>query len=128
MRHDLLADVLYGINNSENVGKTECVVPASSIVKNVLMVMQKAGYIGNFEFMDDGKSGEFKIQLIGKINKSRMIKPRFSVKKNEYEKWESRYLPGLEFGILVVSTPKGVINQKEAIKQKTGGKLLAYVY
>jgi len=128
MRQDLLADVLYAINNAEKNGKRSCVVPASKMVKNVLMVIQKAGYIGNFEFIDDGKSGKFDVELVGKINKSRAVRPRFAIKKDEYEKWESRYLPARELGILIVSTPKGIMSQKEAQEKNLGGRLLGYAY
>ena len=106
MRHDLLSDVLYVINNAEKIGRRTCIVPASSLVKEVLAAVQKAGYIGDFEFMDDGKSGSFRIDLIGRINKSRAIRPRFAVRKDEFEKWESRYLPAKGFGILIISTPR----------------------
>ena len=128
MRHDILSDVLHVINNAEKTGKRTCIVPASSLVKEVLAAIQKAGYIGDFEFLDDGRSGSFRIDLIGRINMSRAIKPRFSVKKDEFEKWESRYLPAKGFGMLVVSTPRGVMSQAEAMEKKTGGRLLAYVY
>jgi small subunit ribosomal protein S8 len=110
------------------MGKRGCVVPASTLVKNVLTVMQKTGYIGEFEFVDDGKSGEFKVSLIGRINKSRVIRPRFAVKKDEFEKWETRYLPAKGFGVLIVSTPKGVMSQKEAEQGGLGGRLLGFVY
>jgi small subunit ribosomal protein S8 len=92
------------------------------------MVIQRSGYIGSFEFIDDRKSGQFTIELVGKINKSRAVRPRFPIKKDEFEKWEARYLPARKFGILIVSTPKGVMSQKEAEEQGTGGRLLAYVY
>ncbi|MEM7819834.1 MAG: 30S ribosomal protein S8 [Candidatus Aenigmatarchaeota archaeon] len=128
MRHDLLSDVLYVINNAEKLGRKSCIVPASKLIKNVLKVMQKSGYIGSFEFIDDGKSGKLQIELIGRINKTRAIRPRFSVKKDEYEKWESRYLPAKDFGILIVSTSKGIMTQKDAIEKGLGGKLLCYVY
>ncbi len=124
----MLSDVLYVINNAGKIGRRMCIVPASSPIKEVLTVIQKAGYIGDFEFLDDSKSGHFKIDLIGRINKSRAIKPRFAVKKDGFEKWENRYLPAKGFGILVVSTPKGIMSQKEAVEQETGGRLLAYVY
>ena len=114
MRHDLLSDVLYVINNAEKIGRRTCIVPASSLVKEVLAAVQKAGW--------------FRIDLIGRINKSRAIRPRFAVKKDEFEKWESRYLPAKGFGILIISTPKGVMNQKEALEKATGGRLLAYIY
>lgn len=128
MRHDLLVDVLHVMTNAERTGKRICTVPASLLVKNVLKVLQKEGYIGRFEFIDDGKSGKFEIELSGRINESRAVKPRFPVKKGEYEKWETRYLPAKDFGLLIVSTPKGVMTQKEAAKMGVGGRLLAYVY
>src|SRR3989338_8934450 len=95
MRQDIVSDMFYVLNIAENVGKSSTIIPASKVVKSVLMVMQKAGYIGSFEFIDDGKSGHFSVELIGKINKSRVIKPRFSVKHNEFERWELRFLPAL---------------------------------
>ncbi len=128
MRHDILPDILYALNNAEKNGKRSCIVPASSTVKNVLMVIQKAGYIGKFEFIDDGKSGKFSVELIGKINKSRGIRPRFALKKSEFKKWETKYLPARDFGVLIVSTPKGIMTQKEAQEKGLGGRLLGYVY
>ena len=128
MRHDIVADLFSSLNNAEKVGKHLCTVPASKLVKNILQVMQKKGYIGNFEFIDNGKSGFFKISLIGRINYSKIIKPRFSVKKNEFEKWEMRYLPGKGFGILILSTPMGVMDQYEAQEKGLGGKLLGFVF
>ncbi len=128
MRHDILSDVLFAINNAEKNGKKSCTVPASKMIKNVLLVMQKTNYIGSFEFIDDGKSGKFSIELIGRINESRAIRPRFAVKSMGYEKWENRYLPAKDFGMLIVSTPKGVMDQKEAMSKGLGGRLLGYVW
>ena len=48
MRQDLLSDVMYVINNAENMGKDTCIVPASRLIKDMLMVMQKSGYLGSF--------------------------------------------------------------------------------
>jgi small subunit ribosomal protein S8 len=128
MRHDLVSDVFYVLNNAENIGKRSCIVPASKIVKNILIAIQKAGYIGNFEFIDDGKSGKFEIELVGKINKSRSIRPRFAVRKDEYKKWSGRYLPAKDFGLLIVSTSKGIMSQKEAEQAGLGGRLVGFVY
>ncbi len=128
MRHDLLSDVLYVINNAENIGRKSCTVPASKLVKDVLMVVQRAGYTGSFEFVDDRKSGKFNVELIGRINKTRAVRPRFPIGKDEFEKWEGRYLPARSFGILIVSTSKGVMSQREAAELGIGGRLLGYVY
>ena len=128
MRQDLLSDVMFVLNNAEKMGKKKAAVPASKIIKNVLLVVQKAGYIGSFELIDDGKAGVFEVELVGRINMARAIKPRFAVKRNGFEAWEKRYLPARGFGLLIVSTPKGVMSQKDALAQGLGGKLVAYIY
>jgi small subunit ribosomal protein S8 len=57
-----------------------------------------------------------------------VIKPRYSVKKKDMEKFEARYLPAQDFGVLIISTTKGVKSHTVAREQGVGGKLLAYVY
>jgi len=126
--HDILADALVAMKNAERVGKSECVTRASKIIKSVLKILQDHNYIGSFEFIDDGKSGKFKIELKGKIIDCNVIKPRFSVRVDEFEKYEKRFLPAREVGLLVISTPKGVIDHKKAKELHIGGKLLAYCY
>jgi small subunit ribosomal protein S8 len=129
MLMDPLANALSVIENYERARKREVIIsPASKLIGQVLRVMQQEGYIGEFEFIDDGKAGKFKVQLIGKINECGAIKPRHAVKREEYEKWEKRYLPAAGFGILVLSTPKGVMTHKQAREQGIGGRLLAYVF
>ncbi len=126
--HDLLSDMFSIITNAENVGKEDCIVPSSKLIANVLAVMQKSGYVKEFEMIEDGKGGYITVKLSGILNKASVIKPRFSVKIDEFEKWEERYLPSESVGILIISTPKGVLNHHEAKKQKIGGKLLGFVY
>ena len=128
MKHDPLADMFYVIWNTEKVGHKSCIVSASELIKNVLMLMQKHGFIGSFEFIEDGHGGKMRVELIGCINRAHVIKPRFAVQKNEFEKWESRYLPAKGAGIIILSTPKGIVTHEEAKKENTGGRLLGYVY
>jgi len=126
---DPLANALNHLSNCERVGKKVAYIkPASKLIGRVLKVMQDYGYIGEFEFIEDGRAGIFKVELIGKINKCGAIKPRFPVKKLGYEKFEKRYLPARDFGILIVSTTQGVMSHEEAKKRGLGGRLLAYVY
>ena len=128
MLQDTLADALAAIKNAERVGKRECVTRASKEVKAVLKVMQDKGYIGAFEFIDDGKSGKFKIELKGKIIDCNVIKPRSSVRLDEFEKYEKRFLPAKSFGLLILTTPKGIIDHEKAKELHVGGKLLAFVF
>ncbi|MFW9993072.1 MAG: 30S ribosomal protein S8 [Candidatus Odinarchaeota archaeon] len=126
---DPLANALSAIQNAETLGKKSVEIrPASELIIKVLSAFQNYGAIGEFERIDDGKAGFIIVQLQGRMSKCGVIKPRFSVKLNEFEKWEKQYLPARDFGILVVTTPEGVVSHNEAKRLKTGGRLLAYVY
>ncbi|MCD6488164.1 MAG: 30S ribosomal protein S8 [Desulfurococcales archaeon] len=129
---DTLANALATIWNAEMRAKPEALIwPASKLIINVLRVMQREGYIGEFEYIDDGRWGKIKVQLLGRINKCGVIKPRLPVKHSDLEKmphWLRRYLPSRDIGVLVISTPYGVMSHREAIEKRTGGILLAFVY
>ena len=126
---DTLANGLITIINNEMRNKRECIIdPASKLLGRILRIIQLNGYIGEFEFIDDGRAGKFKIQLLGRINKCGAIRPRFPVKADRFEEWEKKYLPSRDVGILVVSTPDGVLSHREAREKRIGGKLLAFVY
>jgi small subunit ribosomal protein S8 len=126
---DPLADALSTIQNNEERRKNECIIkPASKLIGQVLRVLQEKGYVGAFEFIDDGRAGKFNVQLLGRINKCNVIKPRFSIKLTQVETWEKKFLPGKGFGILLLTTPKGVLAHSDMKKLNTGGKLLAYIY
>lgn len=126
---DPLSNALNTIHNNERRHKRECTVwPASKLMGQVLRVMQKNGYIGEFEFIDDGRAGKYRIQLLGRVNRCGVIKPRYAMKVSEIEDWEKRYLPSRDVGVLIVSTPKGVLSHADARMAKTGGRLLAYVF
>ena len=126
---DTIANGMTTLINNEMRLKRECIIsPASKLLGRVLRVMQLGGYIGEFEFIDDGLTGKFKIQLLGRINKCGAIRPRFPVRADEFEEWERSFLPSKDIGILVISTPRGVTSHKTAKEEKIGGRLLAFVY
>ena len=129
MQFDPLNDAFTTIYNAENAGKYEVTVrPASMLRGSMLSIMQNSGYLGEYEQLEDGRGGAFRIELIGAINKCGVIKPRHSVKRLDYDKWESRYLPARDFGLLILTTNQGVMNHFEAKKERVGGRLLAYVF
>jgi len=129
MLNDPLANALSMIKNAETRGKGSCnIQPSSKIIGGVLNVLKEKGYIGEFEYIEDGKAGIFQVHLIGNINKCGVIKPRYPVKRDDLERWESRYLPAQDFGLLILTTTKGIISHKEAKKHGIGGKVLAFIY
>ena len=125
----MINDAISTIKNYERIGKSECVVrPKSKLLVEILRIFQNGGYIGEFEVSDDGRGGSIRIKLVKRINDCGVIKPRYAVKRDEFQKWEQRFLPARDLGMLIVSTPKGVMSHLDAKEKGLGGRLLAYVY
>ena len=129
MMNDPLASLMSNLLNAERTGKLELSsMPTSKVLIRVLELIKQHGYIKDFEVTEGTRGGVFRIKLSGKINKCGAIKPRFSVKKGDYEKFEKRHLPSSGFGLLILSTPLGIMTHAEAKEKNIGGKLLAYIY
>lgn len=129
MLNDPLANMMSLILNNEAIGRSECLIkPVSKIIKELLRVMKENGYIADFKEIEDSRGNYIKLNLLGSINKCGVIKPRYSVKNTDFEKFEARYLPAKDLGILFVSTPSGIMTHYDAKSKKTGGRLLAYCY
>ncbi|MCK5112219.1 MAG: 30S ribosomal protein S8 [Thermoplasmatales archaeon] len=129
MLNDPLANALSTIKNAEIKGMDKCTIrPSSKMIGGILNLLKDKGYVGSFEYVDDGKAGIFQVELIGNINNCGVIKPRYPIKRSDLEKWESRYLPARDFGLLILTTTEGIISHYDARKKGIGGKLLAYVY
>jgi small subunit ribosomal protein S8 len=129
MLNDPLANALSLMKNAELRGKGICHIrPSSKLIGGILNLLREKGYISSFEFIDDGKAGAFEVTLKGTINNCGVIKPRYPVKRDELEKWEARYLPARDFGLLILTTTNGVLSHEEAKNQGIGGKVLAYIY
>lgn len=129
MLNDPLSNVLSYINNHEKLGRKEISVANNSkIIRKVLTILNEHNYVGQYSEVDDGKGRILSINLLGTINKIGVIKPRFNVKKNDYEKFEKRYLPAKDFGIIIVSTSKGMMTHSQAKELGLGGRLICYCY
>lgn len=129
MLNDPLANMMSLILNNEAIGKSECLIkPVSKLIKDMMSVMKENGYVSDFKEIEDSRGNYIELTLNGSINKCGVIKPRYSVKSNDFEKFERRYLPAKDVGILIISTPKGIVTHYDAKSKKTGGRLLAYCY
>lgn len=127
--NDPLASALSRIMNCEKIGKKEVEVkPISKMIKRVLDIMNENNYIGTYKEVEDGKGNLVIVNLLGRINDCKVIKPRYSVTMDTYEKFEKRFLPAQGFGILIVSTPKGIMIHTQAKEKLSGGRLIAYCY
>lgn len=132
MPHDTLSAHMSALYNAELRGYHEVVLtPASKLTASVLRVLQREGYIGDFEYIDDGRWGKLRVTLLGHINKVGAVKPRVPVSYRELLRIPEhlrRYLASRDLGYLILTTNQGIITHKDAIAKHTGGIVIAYVY
>ncbi|MBI3032424.1 30S ribosomal protein S8 [Candidatus Woesearchaeota archaeon] len=127
--NDPLANTYSQMLNAEKRGKDKCVIrPVSNFLKENIKILQDNNYIGEVKESETSKGKILEVVLRGNINNCNVIKPRHAVTKDNYEKFEKRFLPAKDFGILLVSTSKGLMTHTDAKKHNIGGKLIAYCY
>ncbi|KAG6545716.1 hypothetical protein Mapa_012901 [Marchantia paleacea] len=94
VRISVLNDALKNMFNAEKRGKRQVLIkPSSKVIIKFLSVMQKHGYIGEFELVDDHRAGKIVVELNGRLNKCGVISPRYNIGVSELEDWTARLLP-----------------------------------
>jgi len=129
VRTSTLSDALQNILNAEKDGKRQVKIrPNSKVIQKFLGVMQKHGYLGEYEIVDDHRSGKIIADLNGRINRCGVISPRYDIQAFEIEKWVNMLLPSRQFGYMVLSTSLGIMDHEEARKLHVGGKILGFFF
>ncbi|KAL8561797.1 40S ribosomal protein S15a-1 [Nucella lapillus] len=129
VRMNVLADALGNICSAEQRGKRQVLIrPCSKVIIKFLNVMMKHGYIGEFEVVDDHRSGKIVVNLTGRLNKCAVISPRFDVCVRDMETWTNNLLPSRQFGYIVLTTSGGIMDHEEARRKHLGGKILGYFF
>ena len=129
MQQDLLNDALVTLRHADLDGKTSVdIAPASRLIAEVLRIFREQNFIREFTFVPTGRGGKYEVTLSQRINRCGVIKPRLAVPYDGLERYEARFLPAQDFGLLVLSTNRGVLTHRQARELKIGGRLIAYVY
>lgn len=129
VRVSALADCLKTISAAEKRGKRQVLIrPSSKVIVKFLSVMQKNGYIGEFEVLDDHRAGKIVVNLIGRLNKCGVISPTFDCPLDGIENWVQNVLPARGFGHVVMTTTYGIMTHEDARRKHTGGKVLGFFY
>lgn len=128
---DPIADMLTSIRNANTANLDVCEMPASKLKSEIARVLKEEGFITNFETVN-AEAGKPRIRVFLKYNGKRKVitgikrisKPGLRVYTGKHEL--PRVLGGL--GTAILSTPRGVLTDKECRKQGVGGEVLAYVW
>ena len=126
MSQDTVADALNMIKNAKKARKEVVeVMKMSNLLIEVLKIMKQKNAIKKYKINPKEKSVEI---TLGEISECKAIKPRFTVQKDQIEKYKRRYLPARGIGTMIISTNKGLITHEEAEEEGIGGSLIAYFY
>ena len=129
---DPIADYLTQIRNAIKAKHRVVEIPASNIKKEITKVLFEKGYIQSYKFDDNGPQGSIKIALkYNPVTKQPAIVKIQRVSKPGLRKYSSsseipRVLSGL--GLVIISTYKGVMTDKEARTMNVGGEVLCNIY
>ena len=126
MSQDIVADALNMIRNVKKARReTVQIKKISDLLIEILKIMKQKGAIKKYKIDTKDRSIEV---TIGELSECKAIKPRFTVNKDQVEKYVRRYLPARNLGTMIVSTNKGLMTHTEAQEEKTGGCLIAFFY
>ncbi len=126
---DPIADLLTRIRNGQTAGKAEVSVQSSRIKLAIVRVLKEEGYVADFAVRKDGGRTTLSIAL------------KYHAGKPVIERLERTSRPGLRLyrgkddlpkvlgglGIAIVSTPAGVMTDREARRAGQGGEVLCVV-
>lgn len=126
MSQDIVADGLNMIRNSRKAGKENVRIKRiSNLLIEILKIMKQKGAVKRYKI--DSKDKILEV-VIGNLFECKAIKPRFTVGKDDIERYKRRYLPARNLGTLIISTNKGLLTSEEAEEEQIGGCLIAYFY
>ncbi len=130
MTNDPIADMIIRIKNAGEVAKDSLVLPYSKIKFEIATLLQKEGYVKSVakkgkkvsKFLEIGlvyEGGSPKVQGVDRISK---------LSKRIYQKAKDIVGVRQGYGTIVLSTPKGILTDKEARKANVGGEVLFKIW
>jgi len=124
---DQIADLLVRIRNASAIGKTEVIMPFSKMKEAILTILKDEKFVDEIKVVEDKSKKYIKVQLGSARNLSHLkqiSKPGHRI----YTKSKDIKIPLRGFGLLIVSTPSGVISGIEAVKKGVGGEVICEIW
>ncbi|MCC5908471.1 MAG: 30S ribosomal protein S8 [Balneolaceae bacterium] len=131
MNSDTISDFLTRIRNAQQAGHRRVDIPASKVKRAMSKILVDKGYISKYIDIDDNKQGVLRLFLKYDAYGQPVIKELKRISKPGLRKYRgSEELPRMYggLGIIIISTSKGLMTDKEAKKLNVGGEILCSVY
>ncbi len=128
---DPISDLIIRIQNASRAGKESVAVLDSNMAFAVLEKLSTRGFVGKPKRVLKGKIKTIEVALVYKADKSPRIKgvKRYSkLSKRLYKGFREIHSVKQGFGSMIVSTPKGILADDEARKEKVGGEILFSIW
>jgi small subunit ribosomal protein S8 len=128
---DPIADFLTRIRNANSAHHQTVDIPASKMKKAVAEILREEGFIRGYELVQEGPQGTLRVTLKYGPEKEKVITGLRRISRPGLRVYTSRteiprFLGGL--GLVIMSTPKGIMSGKRAKREGYGGEVLAYVW
>ncbi|NMA54468.1 MAG: 30S ribosomal protein S8 [Firmicutes bacterium] len=128
---DPIADMLTRIRNANIAGHETVEIPQSQIKRSMAEILKAEGFVRDCDYIKDDKQGIIKIYLKYGPNQERVLTGLKRISKPGLRVYVGRQdiprvLQGL--GIAILSTPKGVMSDKQARREGVGGEVICYVW
>jgi small subunit ribosomal protein S8 len=128
---DPIADFLTRIRNANSAHHETVDIPASKMKRAVAEILREEGFIRSFELVSEGPQGTLRVTLKYGPEKEKVITGLRRISRPGLRVYTSRteiprVLGGL--GLVIMSTPKGIMSGKRAKREGCGGEVLAYVW
>lgn len=128
---DTIADYLTRIRNATRAGHNKVDIPASNLKKRITKILSEYGYIKYYLLIDDKKNGLIRIYLKYDENGESVINGLKRISTPGLRKYvDIHNIPRVydNLGIAILSTPKGVVSDRDARKLRVGGEVLCYIW
>lgn len=127
---DKVSNLINGLKNASRIGKDDVVVPHTKMTEAIVNLLKKEGYISDFEVTGLAPKQSLKVTLKYENGESAIHETK------RVSKFSMRVYKGVKdiqtvkrgYGIAVITTPEGIMTDKEAKKRGIGGEILFYIW
>ena len=131
MNADPIADMLTRIRNANKLRYEEVAMPSSKIKEGIAKILVSEGFIGSYRIDENEGKKELVLTLKYSATGERVITGLKRISKPGLRVYaEADKIPSVlkGLGIAIVSTPNGLLTDRQARKQHVGGEILCYVW